>query len=370
MIKKTKADPLNSGYPGVIRRYKKYLPVTDKTPVVSLLEGNTPLLYSSSLSGILGKGFEVFLKLEGLNPTGSFKDRGMTMAISKALEEGSRAVICASTGNTSASAAAYSARCGLKCVVLIPKGAIALGKLSQALIHGAAVLAVDGNFDVALDLVKEISAAYPITLVNSLNPYRIEGQKTSSFEICDCLGDAPFYHSLPVGNAGNITAYWKGYREYRQEGKTTRLPVMLGFQASGSAPIVKGHPINNPKTIATAIRIGKPASWKQALEARSESGGLIDAVTDREIIAAYKLLAAKDGVFVEPASAASVAGLLKLAKNNYFKRNTQYARRTAKQVVCVLTGHGLKDPDRAIKSIKQPKVIKPQIKAILKEIGY
>ena len=351
-------------YNGVIERYKKYLPVTDKTPIITLQEGNTPLIYACSLSQLLGKNFEVYLKYEGLNPTGSFKDRGMTLAISKAAEEGLTAVMCASTGNTSASAAAYAAKAGMKCIVLLPRGAIALGKLSQALIHGAVVLAVEGNFDAALDLVKEITQEYPITLVNSLNPYRIEGQKTASFEICDSLGSAPDFQVMPVGNAGNITAYWKGYKEYKENGKIKKLPRMLGFQAKGAAPIVRGHPIKNPKTLATAIRIGNPASWKQAEIARDESGGLIDMVSDREIIEAYKLLAAKEGIFVEPASAASVAGLLKLAKGGYFKR----LRVT--RIVCTLTGHGLKDPDRAIMSVKKPKVVKANLKAILKEIGY
>ncbi len=356
-------------YQGIIEKYKRYLPVTNKTPIITLKEGNTPLIYSGCLSNLIGKGFEVYLKYEGLNPTGSFKDRGMTLSISKACEEGSKAVMCASTGNTSASAAAYAAKAGIKCIVLIPSGAIALGKLSQALIHGALVLAIDGNFDNALELAKEITKSYPITLVNSLNPYRIEGQKTASFEICDYLGSAPDFQAIPVGNAGNITAYWKGYKEYKDLGKIRKLPVMLGFQAQGAAPIVKGHPIKNPKTIATAIRIGNPASWKQAEEARDESGGLIDMVSDREIISAYKLLAAKEGVFVEPASAASVAGLLKLANQGYFKRTTHDARRTTK-IVCILTGHGLKDPDRAIKIIKQPKIVRADLKAVLREIGY
>ena len=349
-------------YNGVIDRYRKYLPVTDKTPVISLKEGNTPLIPAKFLSKLIGKNFQVYLKYEGLNPTGSFKDRGMTMAISKGCEEGSSAVMCASTGNTSASAAAYAARAGIKCIVLIPKGAIALGKLSQALIHGATVLAVDGNFDAALELAREITASYPITLVNSLNPYRIEGQKTASFEICDCLKEAPDFQVMPVGNAGNITAYWKGYKEYKELGKSGHLPRMLGFQAAGAAPIVRGHPIKEPRTIATAIRIGNPASWRQAEAARDESGGLIDSVTDREILAAYKLLAAKEGVFVEPASAASIAGLLKLLKKNYFKRPAR--------IVCILTGHGLKDPDRAIKVIKEPKIVKPNLRDILREIGY
>jgi len=355
-------------YNGVIERYKKYLPVTERTPIITLKEGNTPLIYANYLSNLIGKNFEIYLKYEGLNPTGSFKDRGMTVAISKACEEGAKAVMCASTGNTSASASAYAARAALKCIVLIPRGGIALGKLSQALIHGAVVLAVDGNFDDALNLVKEITLNYPITLVNSLNPYRIEGQKTGSFEICDTLGSAPDFQVMPVGNAGNITAYWKGYKEYRTIGKIKKLPRMLGFQAQGAAPIVRGHPIKHPNTIATAIRIGNPASWKQAEEARDESGGLIDMVSDREILSAYKLLAAKEGLFVEPASAASVAGLLKLVKRGYFRRpsGSQHPVR----IVCILTGHGLKDPDRAIKTIRQPKVVKANLKAVLKEIGY
>jgi len=348
-------------YKGLIDAYKKFLPVTGKTPVVTLNEGNTPLVYACHLSEVLGKGFEVFLKYEGLNPTGSFKDRGMTVAISKALEEGSKAVMCASTGNTSASAAAYSARAGLKCIVLIPEGSIALGKLSQAMIHGAKVIAVKGNFDDCLNLVKEISEKYKITLVNSINPYRIEGQKTGSFEICDALGDAPDFHAIPVGNAGNITAYWKGYKEYKKNGFSKKLPKMLGFQAAGSAPIVLGHPVKDPHTIATAIKIGNPASWKQAEAARDESGGLIDMVTDDEILAAYKLLAAKEGVFVEPASAASVAGIMKLSKKGYFKK--------AARIVCILTGHGLKDPDRAIASIEKPKVVEANLETIVKEIG-
>jgi threonine synthase len=357
-------------YQGIINKYKKYLPVSAKTPVVTLNEGNTPLIYSCYLSRLLGKGFEVYLKYEGLNPTGSFKDRGMTMAISKACEQGSKAVMCASTGNTSASAAAYAARAGIKCVVLIPNGHIALGKLSQALIHGARVLAIDGNFDDALNLVREITAKYPITMVNSLNPFRIEGQKTGSFEICDALESAPDLHFIPVGNAGNITAYWKGYQEYKSEGKIGFLPRMLGFQASGAAPIVRGKPVKNPETIATAIRIGNPASWIQAEAARDESKGLIDMVSDSDILQAYKLLAVQDGVFAEPASCASVAGLLKLKKTGYLSCFNKQKRGKTVKLVCILTGHGLKDPDRAIKSVKPPKVIKPNLKTILKEIGY
>ncbi len=354
---------------GVIDRYKAYLPVSSNTPVVTLNEGNTPLIFSAVLSKIISA--EVYLKYEGLNPTGSFKDRGMTLAVSKAREEGSKMVICASTGNTSASAAAYAARAGIKCMVLIPEGAIALGKLAQALIHGARVLAIKGNFDEALNLVKEVSAKYPVTLVNSLNPFRIEGQKTAAFEICDFLGEAPDFQCMPVGNAGNITAYWKGYKEYQSKGISHKLPKMLGFQAAGAAPIVMGKVIKNPKTIATAIKIGNPASWKQAENARDESGGLIDMVSDKEIIAAYQLLAEKEGVFVEPASAASVAGLLKLAKKGYFNEyRVSSIEHQAMKIVCVLTGHGLKDPDRAIKSVKRPKAIKPKLEAVLKEIGF
>lgn len=351
---------------GVIERYKEYLPVSEKTPVVTLNEGNTPLIHSRFLSEKMGAGTEVYLKYEGLNPTASFKDRGMTMAVSKALEEGKSAVICASTGNTSASAAAYAARAGIKCIVLIPKGAIALGKLAQALVHGAQVIAVNGNFDDAFNLVKEITDKYSIQLelVNSINPYRIEGQKTGAFEICDQLeGKAPDFHAIPVGNAGNITAYWKGYREYKEKGKIQRLPKMLGFQAEGAAPIVRGSVVAQPETIATAIRIGNPASWQRAEAARDESGGLIEAVSDEEILRAYKLLADREGVFVEPASAASVAGVLKLGERGYFKN----AKNSS--IVCILTGHGLKDPDCAIKSIKPPKVLPAKLTPIIKALS-
>ncbi len=356
-------------YKGIIEKYRKFLPVSRKTPIVSLMEGSTPLMYASHISALIGDLFEVYLKYEGLNPTGSFKDRGMTVAVSKAVEEGSKTVMCASTGNTSASAAAYAARAGIKCIVLIPEGAVALGKLSQALIHGAKVIAIKGNFDDALKLVRNICEKYPITLVNSINPYRIEGQKTGAYEICDSLGDAPHYHAIPVGNAGNITAYWKGYKEYKDALISKRLPKMIGFQAEGAAPIVLGHPIKEPKTIATAIKIGNPASWKQAEAARDESGGLIDIVSDDEILAAYKLLASKEGVFAEPASAASVAGILKLAKKGFFneRRTTNDERRI--RIVCVLTGHGLKDPDRVIACVEKPKVLEPKIDLVLKEIG-
>ena len=310
---------------GVINRYKDFLPVSEKTPIITLNEGDTPLIPAPYLSRFIG--IDVFLKYEGLNPTGSFKDRGMTLAVSKAVEDGYKAVICASTGNTSASAAAYAVRAKIKSVVVIPEGAIALGKLAQALIHNAQVIAIKGNFDAALNIVKEITKKYPLALVNSLNPYRIEGQKTAAFEICDALGRAPTYQAIPVGNAGNITAYWKGYKEYKAKGRIKDLPRMLGFQAEGAAPIVKGYPIKGPETIATAIRIGNPASWKGAEQARDESGGLIESVSDEQILAAYKLLAEKEGVFVEPASAASVAGVIKLSKRGYFTRNPQPATR-------------------------------------------
>ena len=345
---------------GLIEKYRAFLPVTEKTPVVSLYEGNTPLIFSPVLSEVLG--VKVYLKYEGLNPTGSFKDRGMTMALSKAKEARAKAVICASTGNTSASAAAYAAKAGIRCVVLIPRGAVALGKLSQAMIHQAKVIAVDGNFDKALQLVREIAQKYPITLVNSVNPYRLEGQKTGAFEICDQLGgSAPEFHAIPVGNAGNISAYWKGYKEYYSKKLIASKPKMLGFQALGAAPIVKKRVFKNPKTVATAIKIGNPASWKSAEAARDESGGLIEAVTDVEILSAYKFLAAKEGIFVEPASAASVAGVLKLGKRKFFKNKNA-------RLVCVLTGHGLKDPDRALASVAQPKKVSAKIDAILEAI--
>jgi len=354
---------LSAGWPGLIEKYRVYLPVSDATPVVTLLEGNTPLIPVDNLRARLGLTQRLFVKYEGLNPTGSFKDRGMTMAISKAKEEGSRAVMCASTGNTSASAAAYAARAGMKCIVLIPNNNIALGKLSQAMIHGATVLAVEGNFDDALRFVREITGQYPITLVNSINPYRIEGQKTASFEIVDLLDDAPDYHVLPVGNAGNITAYWKGYKEYHERGKTTARPKMLGFQAAGSAPIVLGHPVEKPDTVATAIRTGNPASWQGAEAARDESGGLIDMVTDEEILSAYNLPAGTEGVFVEPASAASIAGVIKLVEQDFFPAEDGV-------IVCTVTGHGLKDPDNAIKQADPISPVPAEMGAILKTIGY
>ena len=353
-------------WPGVIEAYRAHLPVSRATPIITLLEGNTPLIHSRALSERIGKGAEVYLKYEAMNPTGSFKDRGMTLAISKACEAKSVAVLCASTGNTSASASAYAARAGLRSIVLIPSGAIALGKLSQALIHGAKVAAVEANFDACLAIVKSLAQQHPLTIVNSINPYRIEGQKTCAFEICDALGRMPDFHVTPVGNAGNITAQWKGYQEYRAKGRFQRLPVMLGFQAEGAAPIVKGRVVSKPQTVATAIRIGNPASWQGALTATQQSHGSIQAVTDREILSAYRLLAQEDGVFAEPASAASIAGLLKLARAGYFKSRTSRGRFT---IVCVLTGHGLKDPERAIKSIRMPKSLPPSISTIAKAVG-
>jgi threonine synthase len=334
---------------GLIEEYRKFLPVTERTPVITLGEGNTPLIRAARLSKKIAPGIDLYLKFEGANPTGSFKDRGMTMAISKAVEAGARAVICASTGNTSASAAAYGARAGLAVYVLIPAGKIAMGKLSQAMMHQATVIQIDGNFDQALSIVKDLSATYHIELVNSLNPYRIEGQKTAAMEVCDQLSDAPAVHALPVGNAGNITAYWKGYQEYRSANQTTRLPRMVGFQAAGAAPIVLGRIVENPQTVATAIRIGNPASWQAAVTAMKESSGLIDSVTDEEILQAYSAVAATEGVFCEPASAASVAGIMKLSR--------QGGLREGETVVCTLTGHGLKDADTAISVSAKPKTV-------------
>ncbi len=346
---------------GIIEHYKKYMPVTDKTPIITLLEGDTPLIPLRYIPKKYGIDAHIWVKFEGLNPTGSFKDRGMTMAISKAVEDGAQATMCASTGNTSASAAAYSARAGIQSIVLIPEGKIALGKLVQALSHGAKVIAVDGNFDEALEIVKTITDNYPITLVNSINQYRIEGQKSGAFEICDTLGNAPDFHCIPVGNAGNITAYWKGYQEYYTDKKISQLPYMLGFQAAGSAPIVRGEVVKNPETIATAIRIGNPARWEEAAAAAKDSNGLIDMVTDDEIIEAYSLLGSKEGIFVEPASAASIAGLIKYADKQYFPKGAN--------IVCVCTGHGLKDPDTAIQNAPEPLQAPNDIDAIIKLIG-
>ena len=341
---------------GVIEEYRKFLPVTERTPIVTLGEGNTPLIPAERLARKLGPHVRLFLKFEGANPTGSFKDRGMTLAISMAVDAGARAVICASTGNTSASAAAYGSRAGLAVYVLIPAGKIALGKLSQALMHQATVIQIEGNFDQALAIVKDLASNHKIELVNSVNPYRIEGQKTAAMEVCDQLGFAPDFHALPVGNAGNITAYWRGYKEYHAAGQVSRLPRMVGFQAAGAAPIVLGHIVENPQTVATAIRIGNPASWKSAVQAVEESSGKIDLVTDDEILQAYGLLAGLEGVFCEPASAASVAGVIKLSAAGWFK--------DGETVVCTLTGHGLKDPDTAIKASRQPITVKADREAV------
>jgi threonine synthase len=331
-------------WPGLIEAYRARLPVTDATPVITLFEGGTPLVPARELSA--RTECEVYLKVEGANPTGSFKDRGMTMAISKAAEEGAQAVICASTGNTSASAAAYAVRAGMTCAVLVPQGKIALGKMAQALVHGARLLQVDGNFDDCLELARKLAVDYPVALVNSVNPYRLEGQKTAAFEICDVLGRAPDVHCIPVGNAGNITAYWRGYREYADDGVVPGAPRMFGFQAAGAAPIVKGAPVLTPTTIATAIRIGNPASWQFAVDARDESGGLIDAVTDKQILEAYRLVARQEAVFVEPASAASIAGLLQTAADGRLPKGST--------VVCTVTGNGLKDPEWAIAGAPKP----------------
>ena len=350
-------------WPGLIETYRSYLPVSENTPVVTLKEGNTPLIPVPTIAQMIGKQVQVFVKYDGLNPTGSFKDRGMTMAISKAKEEGAKAVICASTGNTSAAAAAYARRGGMRAFVVIPDGYVALGKLAQALLYGAEVLAVKGNFDEALKIVREIAQEYPVTLVNSVNPYRLQGQKTAAFEVVDNLGDAPDWLCIPVGNAGNITAYWMGFCEYHQQGKADRLPRMMGFQAAGSAPIFNGAPVTHPETVATAIRIGNPANWEKAIGAQQSSRGEFNIVTDREILEAYRLLACQEGIFCEPASAASVAGLLKV-KDQVPEGAT---------IVCVLTGNGLKDPDTAIEysnnnSFKQG--LEPNLKVVAEAMGF
>jgi threonine synthase len=346
---------------GVLIRYCKFLPITPATPLITLGEGDTPLVKSVALEKELGCG-ELYFKLEGCNPSGSFKDRGMVVAIAKAVEDGSRCVICASTGNTSASAAAYGARFGLDVVVIVPKGKIALGKLAQAIAYGAKIISIRGNFDQALQIVRSLVQKHPVTLVNSLNPYRIEGQKTAAFEIVDDLGDAPDYFFIPVGNAGNITAYWKGFVEYKQADKASRPPKMMGFQAEGAAPIVKGKIVKRPKTLATAIRIGNPASWQGAVAARDQSGGVIDCVSDDEILAAYKLLARKEGVFGEPASAASVAGLIKMAG--------QGLKLSGKKVVCIITGTGLKDPDLPAKFIEPFPELPADVRIIERTLGW
>jgi threonine synthase len=344
---------------GVIEEYRDRLPVSDTTPIVSLREGGTPLVYACSLSETLG--CEVWLKFEGANPTGSFKDRGMTMAISKAAEDGARAVICASTGNTSASASAYAVKAGMISAVLVPQGKIAMGKLAQAIVHGATLLQVDGNFDDCLTVARELSDSYPVALVNSVNPVRIEGQKTASFEIVDLLDRAPDIHALPVGNAGNITAYWRGYTEYKSDGISDSLPRMWGFQAAGAAPLVSGTPVTSPETIATAIRIGNPASWDAAIAARDESGGLIDSVTDEEILSAYRLLASTEGLFCEPSSAAGVAGLLKMKQQGQLD--------PGQMIVATLTGNGLKDPQWALDSAAEPVVVPVDVTAAAQALG-
>ncbi len=342
---------------GVIEEFRKFLPVTEQTPVVTLCEGNTPLIQASRLAKRICPHVDLYLKVEGANPTGSFKDRGMTLAVSKALEKRARAVMCASTGNTSASAAAYGGRAGLPVYVLVPAGKVALGKLAQAMAHGAIVIQIEGNFDQALSIVKDLCANEEFELVNSLNPFRLEGQKTAAMEVCDQLGRAPSYHYLPVGNAGNISAYWKGYKEYRTAGQIAQCPKMMGFQAQGAAPIVRGHVIEQPQTVATAICIGNPASWKLALQAVEESSGAIEMVTDEEILEAYQALAKEEGVFCEPASAASIAGLTKCSQAGLLPEGAT--------VVCTLTGHGLKDPDTAVEISPKTLTVKATREAVL-----
>ncbi len=346
---------------GVLSRYQKYLPITSATPLFSIGEGDTPLVRTRELEKELNCG-ELYFKLEGCNPTGSFKDRGMVVAVAKAMEGGSRAIACASTGNTSASAAAYAAYCGLDCIIVLPRGKIAMGKLAQAIVYNAKIIAIDGNFDQALEIVRSLTDKHPVSLVNSINPYRIEGQKTASFEIIDFLGEAPDYLFIPVGNAGNITAYWKGFVEYHHVGKAKILPKMMGFQAEGAAPIVRGYPIKEPETVATAIRIGNPASWQKAVAARDESGGIIDMVSDDEILSAQKLLASKGGIFGEPASAASLAGLVKMVHNG-----SDFSQ---KRIVCIVTGNGLKDTDIALKNAKPFLELPADIATVERALGW
>jgi threonine synthase len=344
-------------YAGLIERYRDRLPVGPKTPVISLAEGNTPLIRLNRIAGNAGVDIEVYAKFEGLNPTGSFKDRGMTVAVSKAVEAGARAIICASTGNTSASAAAYAARAGIICFVLIPDGQIALGKLAQAMVHGAIVLQIEGNFDAGMQLVKQVAERTPVTVVNSINPFRLQGQKTAAFEIVEALGEAPDYHCLPVGNAGNISAYWMGYREYHASGVTGKRPVMAGYQASGAAPFLRGGMIDNPETVATAIRIGHPQSWDKAWQAQRESQGWFAQCSDEEILAAQRLLTQQEGIYCEPASAISIAGLLNDLRDGRIAAGSR--------VVCTLTGHGLKDPDITIKHNTTPVIrIPARIQAV------
>ena len=347
--------------PGVLVRYKDFLPITPDTPLFSLGEGDTPLVRCQDLEKEIGCG-ELYFKLEGCNPTGSFKDRGMVVTVAKAIEAGSKAIMCASTGNTSASAAAYAAYCGLTAIIVVPKGKIALGKLAQAIIYGAKIVTIDGNFDQALHIVRELTQKHPVTLVNSLNPNRIEGQKTAAFEIIDILGEAPDYLFIPVGNAGNITAYWKGFGEYYEAGRAEKKPRMMGFQAEGAAPIVRGYVIDQPQTVATAIRIGNPASWQRAVAARDESGGTIDMVSDDEILAAYRLLATKGGIFGEPASAASLAGLIKLSG-----AGMDFSQ---KRIVCVVTGSGLKDADTALKGAESFLELPADLSAVEQALGW
>jgi threonine synthase len=345
----------------LLERYREFLPITDRTPMLTLNEGNTPLVAAPRLAAALGVR-ELFLKYEGLNPTGSFKDRGMVMAVAKAIEDGATSIICASTGNTSASAAAYAARAGIEAIVVVPAGKIALGKLAQAMMYGARLLVIEGNFDQALTTVCELSDRFPVTLVNSVNPFRLEGQTTAAYEICDALGGAPDALCLPVGNAGNISAYWMGFKRYADAGKISARPKMLGFQAAGSAPIVLGRPVEHPETVATAIRIGNPASWKLATAARDESGGLIDAVSDEQIVAAWRDLARLEGVFCEPASAAGVAGLRMLIEQGRAERDARY--------VAVLTGHGLKDPGLAVEQFAKPEPVAADMPSIINWLGW
>ncbi len=362
MVLSLSTPNLTHNWSGLIEAYRSFLPVSSSTPVVTLLEGNTPLIPVPAIASQVGRGVKVYVKFDGLNPTGSFKDRGMTMAISKASEEGAEAVICASTGNTSASAAAYASRAGMRAFVIIPEGYVALGKLAQALLYGAEVIAIKGNFDTALQIVRGISANYPVTLVNSVNPYRLEGQKTGAFEVVDSLGSAPDWLCIPVGNAGNISAYWMGFCQYREAGKCDPLPQMMGFQAAEAAPLVRGEPVAEPETIATAIRIGNPASWDKAVAAANSSKGEFNSVTDEEILAAYRLLASQEGIFCEPASAISVAGLLQLKERVP----------SGATVVCVVTGNGLKDPDCAINHSKNgvKSSVAPDLEAVAKVMGF
>jgi threonine synthase len=353
---------------GVIEHYREFLPVSASTPIVSLGEGNTPLNYCPQLSKVVGRGCEVFVKNEGMNPTGSFKDRGMTVAVSKALEGGAKAIICASTGNTSASASAYAARAGISCVVILPAGKIATGKLLQAFVYGAKIVAVEGSFDTALQIVRELGESDDFVIVNSINPDRIAGQKTAAFEIVDEMGNAPDFHLLPIGNAGNIAAYWAGYREYLAQGRSTKLPAMLGFQAAGAAPIFHNRVIEKPETLASAIRIGNPASWKQARRAIAESHGAVDVVSDKEIVAAQSWLAHHEGIFVEPASAASIAGLFKCADSH----ETAYCFQKipeASRIVCTVTGHGLKDPDAILQRMEELKPVAATLNDVRCAIG-